>query len=63
MSAESDSGFVVFLLMLVLCAIVGSCAHSSGVKDMQVGAVQRGFGEWEVAPDGSTTFVWKGGRP
>ena len=52
-----------FTLGVVACAMA---VQYGGLKDaapnMRIQAVELGYAEWVVSPDGSTEFKWKDGK-
>jgi hypothetical protein len=62
MKEENIGPFLIFAA-LALFALTILVSHfwgwKSGVKYHQVEAVQKGYGVWVAAADGTTTFAWK----
>lgn len=57
---------VVFFITIPIIFLIGNHGKQlnnqkviDAVKEYQIEAVERGFGEWEVSTDGSTVFKWK----
>lgn len=65
MSDDDVGGAILSAVLVVIAMLCGTvigcgmgCANT--LKDMQQQAVKHGAATWDVAPDGSTTFRWKG---
>jgi hypothetical protein len=56
---------VLVLFLMVAEVNINSGIHNrqrgflEGVRAYQIDAIERGFAEWKVNPDGTTEFRWK----
>jgi hypothetical protein len=53
----------IFITSMVVGAIIGGLAHSSGVQETQKKAVKAGVAEYIPGKNGESVFVWKKGVP
>ncbi len=53
--------FMAFVMVLTLTLLWTCVASVWKNKELKVEAVKRGFAEWAVSENGSTTWQWKEG--